>query len=206
MDSALEGQLAYRVDEGEVLERLSLNATEAALVTGVTVRQLTYWTDKGIIPTSPRDNRSYGIDALQKTVMIRRGMEAGLTLEKAVQTVEAKLASEEVRRAEIQALSPAELRAILETELAAMSDRVRTYRAQLSLHLAVCRLKASVAVLDELLAGSDLVAGPSAPSPERRQAFARRVGQAAQELERAIAEIRPAAGGDDGADIPGYRR
>ncbi|MHB1006091.1 MAG: MerR family transcriptional regulator [Chloroflexota bacterium] len=75
--------LSLLPDEPAALARLWLNATDAARVCGVTVRQLTYWTDKGIIPSSSHDGRSYDVAALNKVVAIKRLMLTGLTLEKA---------------------------------------------------------------------------------------------------------------------------
>lgn len=75
-------------DESELLSRLWLNATDASRVCGVTVRQLTYWTDRGIVATRDGDNRTYDMQALRRVIAIKRIMLEGFTLEKAAQLVE----------------------------------------------------------------------------------------------------------------------
>src|SRR5512146_3319156 len=84
----IDGYVNRLPQEDELLARLWLNATDAAKVCGVTVRQLTYWTDKGIIPSHDASARSYDIAGLRKVVAIKRAMLAGYTLEKASQLLE----------------------------------------------------------------------------------------------------------------------
>ncbi|MCL5108772.1 MAG: MerR family transcriptional regulator [Chloroflexi bacterium] len=86
---------SFLPDEDELLSRLWLNATDAARVCGVTVRQLTYWTDRGIIRSHNGDGRTYDLAALRKTVAIKRIMLEGYTLEKAAQLVESAERAEE---------------------------------------------------------------------------------------------------------------
>jgi len=70
------------VDFGKLLERLELGIGQAAHLCGVSIRQLSYWTDKGIIKPSERGgSRTYDYAAIEKVCLIRQGLDHGYSLE-----------------------------------------------------------------------------------------------------------------------------
>jgi len=79
-----------------VLGRLRLTAGKAAELCGVTRRQLCYWTDKGIIPCcgSPKgrdsSRRIYDFGGVCKTMMLKRLMDEGRGLRRAVRELRAR--------------------------------------------------------------------------------------------------------------------
>ena len=87
--------LSSRVQPAEVLGRLRLTAGKAAELCGVSRRQLCYWTDKGIIPCrnggrspdAPR--RIYDFAGLRKALMLKRLMDEGRGLRRAVRELKA---------------------------------------------------------------------------------------------------------------------
>ena len=176
----------YLIDEEEVLGRLALNATEAARVCGVTVRQLTYWTDKGIVGTAAGESRSYGLESLRKVLLIRQAMETGQTLEKAVAAVAAQLAQEARDRAEANARPAEVLREGLERRLEELGRQIEALRECLALHLGLSRLRGAMAALD----GSGVEARLRALPPDDPQAaeFVRLIELAADHLQRAVSQ------------------
>ena len=88
--------LSPRVQPAEVLGRLRLTAGKAAELCGISRRQLCYWTDKGIIPcrnggnspASPR--RIYDFAGLRKALMLKRLMDEGRGLRRAVRELKAR--------------------------------------------------------------------------------------------------------------------
>ena len=67
-----------------LLDRLRLSIGEAARVTGVSVRQLSYWTQKGLVRAlgTPGKKR-YDFRALERIALIKRYLTAGHPLEEA---------------------------------------------------------------------------------------------------------------------------
>ena len=59
------GSSVRPVDFSELLERLELGIGQAARLCGVSIRQLSYWTDKGVIkPIERGSSRTYDYPAL----------------------------------------------------------------------------------------------------------------------------------------------
>jgi len=85
-----------RVQRMEVFGRLRLTAGKAAELCGVTRRQLCYWTDKGIIPCvsggNGRDSsrRIYDFNGLRKALALKRLMDEGRGLRRAVRELKAR--------------------------------------------------------------------------------------------------------------------
>src|SRR4030042_995852 len=81
------------VDLRKLLERLELGIGQAAQLCGVSIRQLSYWTDKGIIqPTGQGASRTYDYQAIEKVSLIKQALDHGYSLEGAVAETEAFLA------------------------------------------------------------------------------------------------------------------
>jgi len=133
-----ESPINRLLEEDELLARLWLNATDAARVCGVTVRQLTYWTDKGIIPSHDASARSYDIAALRKVIAIKRAMVTGYTLEKATQLLEDRASDAGAAERESGADEAAES---VGAYLDGLVATVRAYRQALPACLALAALR-----------------------------------------------------------------
>ena len=169
-------------NEREALSRLWLNATDAARVCGVTVRQLTYWTDKGIIASRSQGGRSYDVPALTKAIAIKRAMLAGYSLEKAAQMYES--GSAPCPPAPDQA--PADSGALV-AYIDGLAKAVADCRQLLPARLALGRLRRTVGLLDELDIDGLLGAAPEREEQARR--VSSRLNQATDEVRRALEEI-----------------
>ena len=67
-----------------VLGKLRLSVGEAARVTGVSVRQLSYWTQKGLVRALGTPNKKrYDFRALERIALIKRHLNEGFPLEEA---------------------------------------------------------------------------------------------------------------------------
>ena len=171
---------AFLPIEAELLSRLRLNATDAARVCGVTVRQLTYWTDRGIVETHDGDNRTYDLAALRKVVAIKRAMLEGYTLERAAQLVESSNAA--VGNADS---------AISATYLDDLIGRVHAFVPKMAAYLALGRLRR----LTTALVDTDLERcfGEDADPSQAARRVAGILDQASLGVDRALSELaRPA--------------
>ena len=67
-------------------DKLRLSVGEAARVTGVSVRQLSYWTQKGLVrAVGTPTKRRYDFRALERIVLIKRHLAEGYALREAAQ-------------------------------------------------------------------------------------------------------------------------
>jgi len=178
------GRSAVRpVDLSKLLARVELGIGQAAHLCGVSIRQLSYWTDKGIIqPTERGGSRSYTYPAIEKVCLIKQALDQGYSLEGAATEAEGFLARREKERAEVQALSLDELRKQVgdrAERLHQLADRVRrglrTYRVSGDLG----RMAASLTGLEKLIAF--LEANPYTVNTARQIAL--RVGREPQAVQ-----------------------
>ena len=80
------------VDLSKLLERLELGIGQAAQLCGVSIRQLSYWTDKGIIqPSGKGASRTYDYRSIEKVCLIKQALDHGYSLEGAVAEADAFL-------------------------------------------------------------------------------------------------------------------
>jgi DNA-binding transcriptional MerR regulator len=157
-DAARErGPSAVRpVDLSRLLERIELGIGQAAHLCGVSIRQLSYWTDKGIIkPTERGGSRTYGYPAIEKVCLIKQALDQGYSLEGAAAEADQFIARRDQERAQIQALGDEDLRRQILARLdrvRQLADRVRrglrTYRVSGDLG----RMAASLTGLEKLIA------------------------------------------------------
>ncbi len=183
-------------EEGEALSRLWLNATDAARVCGVTVRQLTYWTDKGIIPTHGKGARVYDVAALEKVIAIKRAMLDGYTLDKASRLVEQASRQETGDAAPLPELDPT---AYVENLIAAVAD----CRVELPAYLALSAFKRKLALLGDLDLSRLLAQAESREEATRR--IAARLAEASQAIDTVLGDLRRdlAAADAEAADVDG---
>jgi len=124
------------LDIGQLLAHLQLGIGQAAELCGVSVRQLSYWTDKGIIqPVDENKSRAYGFMAVEKISLIKQALDQGFSLEGAVTEAEKHLREREDEHKKLESMSDAELEQLVLAragQLQQLADRirreVRTYR------------------------------------------------------------------------------
>jgi DNA-binding transcriptional MerR regulator len=136
---------------GEALGRLSLGIGPAARMCGVSIRQLSYWSDKGIFSeNSPpaeskgkrrsskkTSNRSRVFDypAIEKACLIKQGLDLGYSLEAAVSEAEAFLDKKREEAGRMEQFSEARMAGHIDEQMQSLSGlaerirrRLRTYR------------------------------------------------------------------------------
>jgi len=174
------------VDLSKLLERLELGIGQAAQLCGVSIRQLSYWTDKSIIePTEKGGSRTYDYQAIEKVCLIKQALDQGYSLEGAVQEAETYLARRDKERKRLANVPETELRKLVverADRLHQFSDRIRrglrTYRVSGDLG----RLVASVSGLERLIAF--LEANPYTVNTARQIAL--RVGREAERVQEEL--------------------
>ena len=174
------------VDLSELLERLELGIGQAARLCGVSIRQLSYWTDKGVIkPIERGSSRTYDYAAIVKVCLIKQGLDRGYSLEGAVAEAEAFLERQAKQQQELAAVPEVDLRKRLlerEERLRGFADRIRrglrTYRVSGDLG----RLVASVSGLEKLIAF--LESNPYTVNTARQIAL--RVGREADSVQQEL--------------------
>jgi len=111
-DKSAEKEVLEPIEPGELLKGLRLTTGKAAQFTGVSRRQLCYWTDTGIVASLEGDNpaeddddggsrRSYDFDSLYKVLLIKQALEQKSGLRRAAREVDRYVAE---RRRDAQEL------------------------------------------------------------------------------------------------------
>lgn len=144
------------VDLSKLLERVELGIGQAAHLCGVSIRQLSYWTDKGIIKPSQRGgSRTYDYPAIEKVCLIKQALDQGYSLEGAAAEADEFLTARAQERTQLQGVGDDELRRQVGARvdrLRQLADRVRrglrTYRVSGDLG----RMAASLTGLEKLIA------------------------------------------------------
>jgi DNA-binding transcriptional MerR regulator len=163
-------------EEDRALARLWLNATDAAKVCGVTVRQLTYWTDKGIVPSSSNNGRSYDVAGLNRAVAIDRAMSGGLTLEKAARLLdEAPVSSGSVDDLSVG------------VTIDALVADIESYRRRFPAYLALANFRRAAAAVEAIEVERVLGNGPEAGAIAQR--VASRLNAVADMVDAAASDI-----------------
>ncbi len=98
------------VEPSELLRGLRLTTGKAAQFCGVSRRQLCYWTDTGIVPSTEGEGndddddasrRAYDFDALHRVLLIKRALEQSGGLRRAAREVDRYLAQRQRRANEL---------------------------------------------------------------------------------------------------------
>ena len=110
-----------------MLDRLRLSIGEAARVTGISVRQLSYWTQKGLVRAlgTPSKKR-YDLRALERIALIKRYLMAGHPLEEAARE------ADRWQHAARAAVLNDEPQAVIAQRLAELEDLVSYLRKRLA--------------------------------------------------------------------------
>jgi DNA-binding transcriptional MerR regulator len=145
----------HPIDIGELLARLRLGIGQTAELCGVSIRQLSYWTDKGIIKAVDENrSRSYDYQSIEKVSLIKQALDQGYSLDGAVAEADAVLQKRDDEQRKIEEMSESDLeRMIVEKadQLQQLAERikreVRTYRISGDLG----RAAASLSGVDRLI-------------------------------------------------------
>jgi DNA-binding transcriptional MerR regulator len=137
------------IDLGEALNQLKLGIGPAARMCGVSIRQLSYWTDKGIFnreeeclegttrSSSKESSRSrlYDFPSLEKACLIKQGLDLGYSLEAAVAEANVFLKKRNEEQQRLKHLSEGDLMIRVQEQadaLMGLAERIRrglrTYR------------------------------------------------------------------------------
>jgi DNA-binding transcriptional MerR regulator len=174
------------VDIHDLVSRLRLGIGQAAALCNVSIRQLSYWTDKGIItPVDEEKNRCYDYAALEKVALIKQALDQGFSLEGAVAEADAFIRRRDQERKRIDTMPDAELEQYVLTQanqLQGLADKVRreirTFRVSGTLQGAA----ASLSGVDRLI--SFFEANPYTVNTARQIAI--RLGREMGEVEREL--------------------
>jgi len=175
------------IDLGDLLTRLRLGIGQAASLCGVSIRQLSYWTDKGIVqPVDEDRTRNYDYPAIEKISLIKQALDQGFSLEGAVAEVEAHLQRREQEKTKIEEMSDSELEQLVLKQaqhMQQLADRIRreirTYRVSGDLG----RMAASLGGVERLIGFFE--SNPYTVNTARQIALrlGREVGEVEQELD-----------------------
>jgi DNA-binding transcriptional MerR regulator len=174
------------VDIHDLVSRLRLGIGQAAALCNVSIRQLSYWTDKGIIvPIDEEKNRSYDYTALEKVALIKQALDQGFSLEGAVAEADSFMRRRDQERKRIETMPDTELEQYVLTQanqLQGLSDKIRreirTFRVSGTLQGAVTTLSG----VDRLI--SFFEANPYTVNTARQIAI--RLGREMSEVEREL--------------------
>lgn len=174
------------IDIRDLIARLRLGIGQAADLCDVSIRQLSYWTDKGIItPVDEEKNRSYDYAELEKVALIKQALDQGYSLEGAVAEAEAFVKRRDQERKRLETMPDAEIEQYVLTQanqLQSLSDKIRreirTYRVSGQLQGAA----ASLGGVDRLI--SFFEANPYTVNTARQIAI--RLGREMGEVEREL--------------------
>lgn len=174
------------VDIHDLVSRLRLGIGQAAALCNVSIRQLSYWTDKGIItPVDEEKNRCYDYAALEKVALIKQALDQGFSLEGAVAEADAFMRRRDQERKRIDSMPDAELEQYVLTQssqLQGLADKIRreirTFRVSGTLQGAA----ASLSGVDRLI--SFFEANPYTVNTARQIAI--RLGREMGEVEREL--------------------
>jgi DNA-binding transcriptional MerR regulator len=174
------------IDVHELIGRLRLGIGQAASLCDVSIRQLSYWTDKGIItPVDEEKNRCYDYISLEKVALIKQALDQGYSLEGAVAEADGFLKRRDQERERVDGMPDAELEQYVltqTTQIQGLAERIRreirTYRVSGQLQGAA----ASLGGVDRLI--SFFEANPYTVNTARQIAI--RLGREMSEVEREL--------------------
>jgi len=184
--SAQDKPALHPIDIGELLAKLRLGIGQTAELCGISIRQLSYWTDKGIIKPMDEDrSRSYDYAAVETISLIKQALDQGYSLDGAVAEADAILQQRDEERRQIEEMSESNLEQLIiekAENLQQLGERirrqVRTYRISGDLG----RAAASLSGVDRLITFFE--GNPYTINTARQIAL--RLGGEAGEIEREL--------------------
>ncbi|MHB0937527.1 MAG: MerR family transcriptional regulator [Armatimonadota bacterium] len=174
------------IDIRELMERLRLGIGQAAALCDVSIRQLSYWTDKGIItPVDEEKNRCYDFIALEKVALIKQALDQGYSLEGAVAEADSFLKRRDQERERIEEMTDFEIEQFVLNQVGQLQGvaekirrEIRTYRVSGQLQ----GVATSLGGVDRLI--SFFEANPYTVNTARQIAI--RLGREMSEVEREL--------------------
>ena len=145
----------------EIASKVHFSTEQVARMCAVSRRQLAYWAQKGIIPT--RDG--YALDTVEKVVLIRREIDNGRSLKRAVEKVEERLARRAAAASAVEGMSTQDLAVLCDKRMEGLESLLQMLRARLPQLGAEQQQRAAAEVAALRI---ERVLGPEAPavSPE----------------------------------------
>ncbi len=111
-------------NRGALWLNLALTKTQLADLCGLTTRQIGYWTQRGYLSTSPSHPDRYNGNAVDLCILIKRGLDQGLTFQRALSHARRVLIEELTGQRGLDSLDAQQLQMIgeqLGSAVAAMS-------------------------------------------------------------------------------------
>ncbi len=174
-----------RLSLAEIAAKVDFSTEQLARMCAVSRRQLSYWTQKGIIPAQ----EGYDLATVEKVILIRRQLAAGSSLRRAVDHVERRLGESSRFAMAIQELPAEQADSICAAQLARIESALRSVQAALP-HLAAKERQQVAAKLSAMQLEQVLSNGVAAlPAGDLLVALARAV----QHLELLQEDLRAAA-------------
>jgi len=119
----------HPVDLDEVTDRLRLGIGQTAELCGISIRQLSYWTDKGMVKTvGSKGSRAYDYPAIEKLMMIKQALDQGYSLEGAVSEAETVIGRRNEHKQRLARMSQEELKKLVLSQadqLGQLADQIR---------------------------------------------------------------------------------
>jgi DNA-binding transcriptional MerR regulator len=109
--------------------KVTFSTEQVARMCGVSRRQLAYWTQKGIIPSSD----GYSLVTIEKALLLRHELDRGRTLKGAVQMIERRLAERSRTESMVAELPVDSADDLCQTQLQKTEDLLRQMQERLSL-------------------------------------------------------------------------
>ncbi len=101
-------------NRGALWLNLALTKTQLAELCGLTTRQIGYWTQRGYLSTSPSHPDRYNGNAVDLCLLIKRGLDQGLTFQRALSHARRVLAEELTGQRGLDSLDAPQLQGIRE--------------------------------------------------------------------------------------------
>ena len=119
------------IDHQSIVRNLELTIGQVARLADVSVRQIAYWTDKGILTASNPRKRIYDYDALQKAILISQHLKQGESLHDALEQVESSLVLKQAENQTLADLNEDRLVYYMLSKLDDIEEMCRRLRARL---------------------------------------------------------------------------
>ncbi len=120
-------ETSERLSLAEIAAKVDFSTEQLARMCAVSRRQLSYWTQKGIIPAQG----SYNLATVEKVILIRRQLAAGSSLRRAVDHVERRLGEFSRFETAAKELPAEQADGICAAQLARIEDALRSIQAAL---------------------------------------------------------------------------
>ncbi len=101
-------------NRGAIWANLELTKAQVAKLCGVTVRQVSHWTNRGYLVAAGQDPERYNGDAIDMCLLIKQGLDQDVPLHRAVAAARAFISEELRQQPDAQAIAPPTLVDMLE--------------------------------------------------------------------------------------------